>query len=157
MSWPQTRTYYNVNFNVDFLIARRFGPIADDQLAFEMLYDDVFVVVAGAKNPLVRRRKVALAGLTKELWVLPRPTTALGSVFAEAFRASGLDSPSTTVFTNHAELRTNLAMTGRFLTIFSTSVLRFSIPRRELKILPIELPLSPVPVGIVTLNNRSLS
>src|SRR4051794_10482301 len=118
--------------NVDFLIARRFGPIADDQSEFEMLYDDAFVVVAGAKNKWVRRRKVALAHLVKETWVLPRPATALGSVFAEAFRASGLDCPSTTVFTNHAELRTNLAMTGRFLTIFSTSVLRFSIPRREL-------------------------
>jgi DNA-binding transcriptional LysR family regulator len=143
--------------NVDFLIARRFGPIADDQLEFEMLYDDAFVVVAGAKNPLVRRRKIELADLVKESWVLPRPATALGSVFAEAFGASGLDCPSTTVFTNHAELRTNLVMTGRFLTIFSTSVLRFSATRQQLKVLPIELPIARVPVGIVTLKSRTLS
>jgi DNA-binding transcriptional LysR family regulator len=143
--------------NVDFLIARRFGPIANDQLEFEMLYDDAFVVVAGAKNPWARRRKVALADLLKETWVLPRPATALGSVFAEAFRASGLDSPSTTVFTNHAELRTNLLTTGRFLTMFSTSILKFSTARQKLKVLPIELPLARVPVGIVTLKNRTLS
>jgi DNA-binding transcriptional LysR family regulator len=43
------------------------------------------------------------------------------------------------------------------LTIFSTSVLRFSTTRQELKVLPIELPLARVPVGIVTLKNRSLS
>src|SRR5215216_3777531 len=143
--------------NVDFLIAWRFGPIADDRLEFKMLYDDAFVVVAGAKNPWVRRRKFQLADLVQESWVLPRPVTALGAVFAEAFRANGLDCPITTVFTNHAELRTNLVMTGRFLTIFSTSVLRFSTTRQELKILPIELPLARVPVGIVTLKNRTLS
>jgi DNA-binding transcriptional LysR family regulator len=143
--------------NVDFLIARRFGPIADDQSEFEMLYDDAFVVVAGAKNPWVRRRSVELADLANEPWVLPRPATALGSVFAQAFRASGLDSPRTTVFTSHAEMRTNLLATGRFLTIFSTSILRFPTERTRIKVLPIELPLPRVPVGIVTLKNRTLS
>jgi DNA-binding transcriptional LysR family regulator len=143
--------------SVDLLIARKYGPLADDQLGFEMLYDDAFVVVAGANNPWVRRRKVELADLVKEPWVLPRPATALGSVFAEAFRASGLDGPRTTVFTNHAEMRTNLLTTGRFLTIFSTSVLKFPAGRPELKVLPIELPLARVPVGIVTLKNRTLS
>ena len=143
--------------NVDFLIARKFGPFADDQLGFEMLYDDSFVVVAGAKNPWVRRRRVELADLANEPWALPRPTTALGSVFSEAFRASGLDYPRTTVFAGHAELRVNLLATGRFFTIFSTSVLRFPTERTRLKVLSIDLPLPHVPVGIVTLKNRTLS
>src|SRR5262245_22810772 len=101
--------------------------------------------------------KVALADLVKEPWALPRPATALGSVCAEAFRASGLDYPRTTVFTNHPELRTTLLTTGRYLTIFSTSVLKFASARPELKVLPVELPLARVPVGIVTLKNRTLS
>ena len=142
---------------VDFLIARKFGPIADDQLEFEMLYDDSFVVVAGAKSPLVRRQNIELADLAKEPWVLPRPTTALGSVFAEAFRASGLDYPRTAVFAGHAELRVNLLATGRFLTIFSASLLKFPTGRPELKVLPVELPMARVPTGIVTLKNRTLS
>jgi len=81
----------------------------------------------------------------------------LGSVFAEAFRAIGLSYPRTTVLTSHAELRVNLLTSGRFLSIFSASILRFHTKRAELKVLPVELQLSRVPVGIVTLRNRTLS
>ena len=59
--------------NVDLLIARRFGPIADERLDFEILFDDSFVVVAGAQNPWVRRRRIELAELVNEPWVLPPP------------------------------------------------------------------------------------
>jgi DNA-binding transcriptional LysR family regulator len=51
----------------------------------------------------------------------------------------------------------SLLATGRFLTIFPTSVLRFSTKRLELKVLPVELPPARVPIGIVTLKNRTLS
>jgi len=143
--------------NVDLLIARRVGPIADEQLKFDALYDDSYVVVAGAQHPWVRRRRIELADLVNESWVLPPPQSALGSVFMEAFRASGLDYPRATVFTNPADLRISLLATGRFLTIFTTSVLRFPTKRPDLKVLPVELPIARVPIGIVTLKNRTLS
>src|SRR5262245_12442058 len=143
--------------DVDFLIARKFGPVADDQFDFETLYDDSFVVVAGADSPWVRPRKVKLVDLANEPWTLPRPETALGTVFLEAFRSSGLSYPRTVVFAAHAGLRVNLVTTGRFLTMFSTSILRFPTERAKLRVLPVRLPLPPAPVGIVTLANRTLS
>jgi|SRR5712671_1403188 len=146
-----------IDRNVDFLVARKFGPIADDRLEFEMLYDDSFGVVAGVNNSFARRRRVELADLANEPWALPQAATVLGSVFAEAFRAIGLSYPRTTVLTSHAELRVNLLTSGRFLSIFSASILRFHTKRAELKVLPVELQLSRVPVGIVTLRNRTLS
>ena len=85
--------------NVDLLITRRFGLIADEQLGFEFLFDDPFVVAAGAQSPWVRRRRIELAELVNEPWVLPPPESAFGSVVMEAFRASGLDYPRTTVVT----------------------------------------------------------
>src|SRR5262249_44251013 len=139
--------------DMDFLIARRFGPVADDQFDFETLYDDSFVVVAGGNSSWVRRRKVKLADLVDEPWTPPRPETAVGRVFLQAFHRSGLDYPRTAVFAGHGELRGNLAATGRFLTMFSTSVLRFPTERAQLRVLPIRLPLPPAPVGIVTLAN----
>jgi hypothetical protein len=36
-------------------------------------------------------------------------------------------------------------------------VLSFPAPRPDLKILPVELPVPPVPIGIVTLKNRTLN
>ena len=59
-------------------------------------------------------------------------------------------------FTFPAEVRISLLATGRFLSIFPASVLRFPTTRAELKVLPIELPLPEMPIGIVTLKNRTL-
>src|SRR5262245_13738153 len=49
--------------NVDLLIVRRFGPLADERLSFEFLFDDSFVVAAGAQSPWTRRRRIELAEL----------------------------------------------------------------------------------------------
>ena len=113
--------------------------------------------MAGAQNPWVRRRKIELAELVNELWTLPPPESALGAVFKEAFRASGLDYPRTTMFTVPADVRISLLETGRFLSIFSTSRLKFPTTRPQFKVLPVALPLPPVPIGILTLKNRTLS
>src|SRR5262245_44917332 len=143
--------------NVELLIARSFGPLAGERLGFEFLFDDSYVVVAGAQNPWVRRRRIALADLVGEAWTLPPPETVPGSVIRDAFRASGLDYPRATVITDSPQVRINLLVTGRFLTVFPASTLKFSIRRPELKVLPVELSTTRVPSGVVTLNNRTLS
>ena len=142
---------------VDILVARRFGPFVDERLAFDILYDDSHVVVASAQNLCARRRGIGLADLVNESWVLPPADSVIGSVAMEAFRASGLDYPRTTVVTLSREVQLDLLATGRFLTISPASVLRFSATRPELKVLPIELPLVRSPIGLVTLKNRTLS
>ena len=143
--------------NLDLLIARKFGPI-DERLEFESLFDDSpYLVAAGARSPWARRRRIELAELVSESWVLPLPSGPIGSVAMEAFRASGLAYPRRTVFVDTAEGRINLLASGRFLTILARSTLRFSTGRPKFKVLPVELPSSPVLVGIVTLKNRTLS
>lgn len=143
--------------NVDLLVIWRFAPIADGRLAFETFFDDSYVVVAGAQNPLARRRRIALAELMGESWVLPPPESPVGAMATEAFRASGLDYPRATVVSFPPLVRMSLLATGRFLTIFPTSVLRFPARRAELKVLPVRLPMPRVPIGVVTLKNRALS
>ena len=143
--------------NVDLVIARRFGPIADEQLDFEFLFDDSYVVAAGVHHPCVRRRKIDLADLVSETWVLPPPGSVIASVVMEAFRARGLDYPRTTVVTESSEVRTSLLATGRFVTIFPASALRFSPRRLEVKALPVELPMAHLPNGIVVPKTRALS
>jgi DNA-binding transcriptional LysR family regulator len=143
--------------NVDLLIARRLNATADERANFEFLFNDPYVVVAGAHHPWARRRKIELAELVSALWVLPPPDSPLGSVVREAFRVSGLDYPRVTVGAITPEVRASLLKTGRFLTIFATSAMRFSTRRSDLKVLPVELPSAYASIGIVTLNNRTLS
>jgi DNA-binding transcriptional LysR family regulator len=143
--------------NVDFLVARRLGALADERLGFELLFDDRDIVAAGAQNPWIRRRRIELAGLMNEAWVLPPPDNVVGSVAMKAFRAHGLDYPRTTVFSDSPHVRMSLLATGRFLSIFPASALRFPARHPEVGALPVELPLARTPVGIVTLKNRTVS
>src|SRR5262245_6726707 len=148
--------------NLDLLITRRVGPVTDERLIFESLFDDELMVVAGARHPRARhprarQRQIALAELADERWVLPPADYLLGSAIVDAFRASGSDYPRATVGTVSPEVRMSLVATGRFLTIFPASALRFPIKGPALKVLPVKLPIASVPNGIVTLKNRTLS
>jgi len=143
--------------NVDLLIARRFGPLVGDQFDHELLFEDSYWVAAGVTNPWGRRRKVKLAELANESWVLPPPETTTGSVALAAFRSIGLPYPRTTVIAEPVDVRISMLATGRFITIFPDSLFRFSARRPELKILPTGQRLNRLPVEIITLKNRTIS
>lgn len=143
--------------NVDLLIIRGSGPVADPRYDFEFLFDDSYVVAAGAQHQWVRRRRIAIAELANEPWVLPPPDSVIGSIVRDAFRASGLEYPRVSVVTDCPHMRISLLATGRFVTVFPASAFRFLAKGSELKSLPVELPTSRRPNGIVTLKNRALS
>jgi DNA-binding transcriptional LysR family regulator len=142
--------------NVDFVIARFARPLGEEY-SEEVLFHDALVVVAGPNNPLTRRRKIELAELMSEPWVMDPINTDFGAMQAEVFRAAGLDPPRLTVAAPSITLRNQLLATGRFLSV----VVGFSLllPRKHpaLKLLPVKLHHSRQPVGVTTLKSRSLS
>jgi DNA-binding transcriptional LysR family regulator len=131
------------------------GAVAADHMKVEPLYDERVFVVAATKNPWSRNRKISLADLMNEPWTLP-PVDMPGTVHAEAFRAAGLDLPAATVVIGSGIARIALVAKGRFLTLTSETVIRFA-DRTAIKALPIDLPDIRIPVGIVTLKNRTLT
>ena len=142
---------------VDLVIGRMFALTAEDHLNAEVLYDDPFVVAAGMRNPWVRRRKIELAELVNDPWVLPPADSPFGLVIKEAFQAVGLGVPPSTVIVSAVPMRNALLASGRFLTIVPSSVLRFSADKPAYKALPIELPIARRPIGVITLKNRMLN
>jgi|SRR5262245_52766479 len=142
---------------IDLVIARKGGLFTDEQFGYESLYDDSYVVLAGVQNPWARRRRIKLAELVNEPWALPPPDSVLGLVAMEAFRACGLDYPRATVVSDFAEARVSLLTSERFLTISPASTLKFPSRRPELKVLPVELSMARMPVGIVTVKTRTLN
>ena len=91
-----------------------------------------------------------------EPWVLPPPESVIGAVAMEAFRASGLDYPRATVVTvppKCGSVSGDRALSHDFPDVR----LKISHQRPEIKVLPVELPIARVPIGIVTLKNRTLS
>jgi DNA-binding transcriptional LysR family regulator len=142
---------------VDLAIVGMYAPLDDAHLNAEILFHEPFVVAAGRQSRWAGRRIVKLAELINERWTLPPPDTLFGSVVVEAFRASGVDLPQATVITSSVPARVRLVETGRFLTALPRSMLKFHPKNATIKILPIDLPTTRRPIGIITLKNRSLS
>jgi DNA-binding transcriptional LysR family regulator len=143
--------------SIDLLLGRIPTPFAEDDLETDIVYDDQVVVVAGRQSKWARLRRLKLADLAGEPWILPPADTLPGSLAAELFRASGAEMPRAPVTTLSIHLCCRLIASGRFVTTLPTSILRFAGRDLSLKVLPIKLPAQPRPVGIVTLKNRMLS
>src|SRR5215216_5014617 len=139
--------------NIELAMSRLTSPVAEERSA-EILFHDSSVVVTGATNPLTRRRKIALAELINEPWVLGPTDSYYGSFQAAVFRALGLVPPRLTVSTVSVNLRNELLATGRFLTILSSFQLRLPRGRPSLRTLPMELPDTRMPIAITTLKKR---
>src|SRR5262245_18408162 len=119
--------------NVELLIARRFGPVADEQLDYEPLFDDPFVVVAEARNKSATKKRIKLADLVDEPSTLT-PDATSGSLSLEAFDACKLPRPVIAVTVEPTPARLNLVAQGRLLSVFPQSALRFSAKRSDLKV-----------------------
>jgi DNA-binding transcriptional LysR family regulator len=130
------------------------GRLTEDVNA-EVLFHDRYALVVGETSSWARRRRVELADLVDEPWIMT-PLDALGDAFlANAFTVRGLQPPSLVVTTFSIHLRNNLVGGGKYVTALPDSVLRTYRKRHSLKELPIELSIRP-PVAVVTLQNRML-
>ena len=143
--------------NLDFVISRMAVPGSGKDLKGETLFHDPLVVTTGQHNPWARRRNIELSDLVDEPWILPPPNVSIGPFVAEAFRARGLDVPRSSVITSSVHMRHNMLVTGRFLAMLPSAMLKFPTYRGSLKALPIELPETRRPIGLFSLKKRALS
>jgi DNA-binding transcriptional LysR family regulator len=146
---------------IDLVLARLLEPPKDgrlgEELAAEVLFDDPFSAVVGRNSKWGRRRKVDLAELMDEPWILTPLDVLAGLFVTDAFEARGLKPPRPNIATLSIHLRNNLAGRGRYIAVLPRSVLRLSAQQYGLKELPIKLSSRPSPVAMVTLRNRTLT
>lgn len=143
--------------SVDLMLGRILKPFSADDVDGEILCEDQFFVVASAQSRWARRRKIELAELMNEPWVLAPPNNVVGSFIERAFHANGLKLPRQSVTSFSSHVRIHLLATGRFLSILPSLLLRYNAKRWGLKALPVDLGIQPVPLVIFTLKNRTLS
>jgi DNA-binding transcriptional LysR family regulator len=149
----------------DLVVARIWTPAVEPDMDVEILFDDQVFVVAGRRNKWHARhhnkhhgrRKLALAELIDEHWLLAPIDSDPGSPVFEIFHALGLQVPRARVLSYSLNVRTSLLATGRFLAIIPASVLRLGAAPSVLQVLPCALPPSAQPVAVTTLKNRMLS
>jgi DNA-binding transcriptional LysR family regulator len=136
----------------------RLDAAAADDLRAEVLYDDPIIVVAGAHSKWARHRKIDIAELIDEPWVLAGPTSWNHMLGEALFRAAGLSRPEPKVTADSIILRARLVAGGPYLALFTPSVLRRLIADNyALTALPVDLHANATSIGIVTLKKRTLS
>jgi DNA-binding transcriptional LysR family regulator len=140
---------------VELLIGRLPEPFVEEDLISEPLIHEPFVAAAGTDSPWARRRRVALADMIGEAWVLPPHDSAPGTVIGGIFKAEGLHPPRPSVATLSVQLTTALIATGKFVGILPSSVARFGARRVGLKILPVKIPATRYSIAIITVKNRT--
>jgi DNA-binding transcriptional LysR family regulator len=145
------------NRKYDFVLARIVRPLKEEDVHVETLFNDHVVIAADARSRWARRRKIDLAELVGEPWMLTPPDTWVYSRLAEAFQARGLSMPNASLLSISVPLRSHLVADSDHLTAFASSVLRLNAGRYGLKSLPVELPHRPWPAVVVTPRNRTLS
>lgn|SRR5262245_5770509 len=119
----------------------------------DFLFDDHLVVVAGEQSPWARRRKIDLAELVDEPWILGPPNTANYTHIAEVFRANDLPVPKVALETLSVSLRAHFLVNGKFIAAMPESLASQSL----VKILPVKLPVRPWSFAIFTPKNRTMS
>jgi DNA-binding transcriptional LysR family regulator len=130
------------------------GEHSADDLNMDILFDDQLVIAAGPQSKwATRRRKIDLAELVDEPWIMQGPHTWNYQNLAEAFHARRLAMPKASMSTLSMSVITHFLTVGEFITSMPRSVANF----RSLKVLPVDLPARPWPVYIATLKNRTMS
>lgn len=122
----------------------------------EPIFDDRHVVMAAQASKWARRRKLTIAELVEEPWVLAPPNTIGGDYIDQTFRAAGVEPPRARVDSFSIPMHHHLLASGRYVTSLPRSLLLFA-HHMQLKALPVEWPAKPREVAIVTLRGRALS
>ena len=143
---------------VDLILARWPIPLAIDESVDDVnvdpLFDDPLVIVAGMNSPWAqRRRKMDIADLVDEPWILSPPGTWNYEWVARGFKERGLGLPKVAISTFNVHLNAHFLRNGRFLTAYPRSWALLN----SFKVLSANLSPQAWPLSIVTLKNRTLS
>jgi DNA-binding transcriptional LysR family regulator len=140
---------------LDLVLGRVLSSIFGDDLVSEFAFDEDMHVVAGAKSPWSKRRRIDLAELAHEPWLMPESDNIAMALISDAFRAADSALPAPQVVSNSMSLRIRLVETGRFVAILPNSTLRYGAGRLQVKILPVRLQMKAPPTVIISLKNRT--
>jgi DNA-binding transcriptional LysR family regulator len=141
---------------VDLLLGSITRPFVEEDLDAQVVYEDRPYITAGPTHRLALRRRVEVAELLEQQWVLPGESI-LRSVLEEALEARGFALPRIGVKSYSVHQRITLLATGRFVSADSRSVLRYNGAASSLNLLRVDLPIRFWPVAIVTLKGRTIN
>ena len=123
----------------------------------EALFDEIFVVCASSGHRLARRRRVALAELADEQWILSAAAVLNVQHVHRVLQAHGLPAPRITIEARPLRLRLQLCAATQLLSFNARRALRLAAHGLKLTELPVAELTFPRAVGVIVRNEAYLS
>jgi DNA-binding transcriptional LysR family regulator len=135
---------------IDVIVGRLTSDFDSRDLRFETCFDEPMCVVVRTGHPLLARRRVRLAELAAESWILPGPDTAYRHRMDAAFRQAGVEPPARLVESVSILTNTTLLQETDMLGVLPVNVAGHYAALGTLAVLPVALPPPSGPVGTIT-------
>lgn len=141
--------------NVDIVIGRLPSSAGrEPDLRYEALFEERLLLVCPPDHPLVRRRKVSLADLMNEPWVLPLRQSMLFRAIAETFSAHELPLPAARVQVESPRIMLKLVSTAGMIGLVPGSNLTDAGLLERVAVLSAAEAISYGSVGFMTLGAK---
>ncbi|NML43283.1 LysR family transcriptional regulator [Ramlibacter sp. G-1-2-2] len=140
---------------IDFIIGA-LRPLVDEALRNESLFVEDLGIIAAASHPLQRKRRLSLADVRGESWVLSRPGTPLRADLDAYFARHGEPAPVPAVETGDLAMVRGMLLDGGMVTVLSTHQLRYELEAGQVRVLPIALDGLRREIGITTRRGAQL-
>jgi LysR family transcriptional regulator, regulator for genes of the gallate degradation pathway len=122
--------------DADFLIGalRNPAPVAD--VVQEHLFDDPLAIIVRAEHPLVARKRVTVAALSRYPWIVPRADTPLRAHFNRMFTSAGLPVPTRAIECNSLIAARALLLESDRIMLLSAHQIHYELAAGLLVTLP---------------------
>lgn len=138
---------------LDIVLGRLLNP-GEHDLNFEVVDNEALSVVAGVHHPLSQVRRLELADLAGQAWILQPPNSPMRQLLELAFREANIASPANLVETASILTTTTLLQGTEMISVVPTTVARHYATSGMICILPVRIKLQLEPYGIITRKER---
>ena len=141
----------------DFLITRPNPLELGPDIRVETLFHDSIGIVVGQNHRFAKRRKLSLAELADEPWIISPVELRADSPLVAAFAALGMPVPRCWVTSGSLNARFALLDSGRYVTAMPHAFLHFAAHQHAIKVLPVHIERWQAPNVLMTLRSHTLS
>jgi LysR family transcriptional regulator of gallate degradation len=135
--------------DVDFILGALRPPEHTIGLMREVVTYDVLSLVVGKSHRLAKKRQLSFSDLASAEWVLPPHGSPTRELLVGAMKAHGLSEPRVTVETADLAITRGILVGSNMITAVSAHLFYEDIQAKNLLVLPLVLPETGRPIGIL--------
>jgi DNA-binding transcriptional LysR family regulator len=155
---PKLRLTVTVSANEPLVAALRKGELdvlistvpnySSRDFVYERLFEDQFLPFTSLDHPLAKRKRLTIADVARERWILGAPTSAPSRCLHRAFEDNDLAPPDVAMEALSVSLRLRTVSSSPFVGMTSRHALQQASERLRLVGLPIKELMIKRPIGI---------